>query len=92
MAYGSDQTTHYFMSNTSPTWGHAIHLTDSPDNGMTWKCHGHSLVRMKVGDLVIMSRTAMESTRYKVTSVRYERDPPDQFFAELEFFPRKRNE
>jgi len=40
-----------------------------------------------MGDFLILPNK-METTRYRVASIRYENDPRDMWFAEAEFAPR----
>jgi len=47
----------------------------------------YSNLKWKSGDFVVLEM-ADRSTRYKVKDIRHMANPPDQYFADMEFAPR----
>jgi hypothetical protein len=71
---------------TRRTWGHDYFINHVEDGGVTLKAGGwgHGI---DAGDYLVLPNKR-ETTRYRVVSIRYERDPADMWFAELRFAPR----
>ncbi len=75
---------------TTNCWGNSCSVSKIRDGGMSisiygWRCG------IKQGDFLILPNKA-DTTRYKVSSIRYENDPRDMFFGEAEFAPRASEE
>jgi hypothetical protein len=70
-------------------WGDDYNFTPK-DGGMTGK-----IIAWKNGisnhDYLIL-KNGNSTTRYEITSIQYESDPPDMFVAEVKFAPRNSNE
>lgn len=68
------------------TWGNSCSVTKVGVGGMSISLYGWRR-GIKEGDFLILPNKA-DTTRYKVSSIRYKRDPADMWFAEAEFAPR----
>lgn len=66
-------------------WGHSIGYTPMEDNRLDAYGWGRGL---RVGDYVVLTNTKTGGQPwYTVESIQYARDPPDQFFAVLQWMP-----
>lgn len=70
---------------TNQRWGHACAF-EPIDGGLKGRAHGWG-AGVAIGDYLLLPNDE-SSSRYKVTRIRYVLNPPDQWFAELEFAPR----
>lgn len=81
----SEPTTHDY---TRREWGWDYFIDKVLDGGVTLKAGGWG-VGILEGDFLIMPNNhGRTTTRYRVVSIRYERDPHDMWWAELRFAPR----
>jgi|15BtaG_2_1085339.scaffolds.fasta_scaffold68567_3 hypothetical protein len=76
-------TEHDFSANS---WGNSYSVSKVRDGGMSISLYGWRY-GIEEGDFLILPNK-METTRYRVASIRYENDPRDMWFAEAEFAPR----
>ena len=85
-----ERVVHDFRKNKRG-WGHDYTFEPSDDGvrgrAAGWK-HG-----IKVGDILLFSNAKSPSgeSPYQVTKIKYFRDPPDMWKADLEFAPRNDN-
>ena len=71
---------------TIKEWGHSYSIQSISDGGLNLSLAGWG-VGISNGDYLIL-KNGEGSTRYKVDTVKYCRDPHDMWFAELSFSPR----
>ncbi len=71
---------------TNTEWGHNYSIQSISDGGQTISLSGWGC-GISSNDYLII-KNGEGSTRYKVDSVRYCRDPHDMWFAEASFSPR----
>lgn len=69
------------------TWGHDYVIHQVIDNGQRLRVSGwgHGISN---GDFIVMSNPP-GTTRYRVDNIDYRCDPPDMWFADLSFAPRR---
>ena len=84
--FGIDRTptTHDY---TKREWGHDYFIDHVLDGGIRLRGGGWGS-GIEEGDYLLM-RNGAATTRYRVAEVKYMRDPPDMWFATLDFAPRK---
>ncbi|MFI5297364.1 MAG: hypothetical protein ACHREM_04640 [Polyangiales bacterium] len=70
---------------TKQTWGHDCTFTPL-DSGTRGFAVGWGL-GLSAGDFILLPNRG-ETTRYKIETIAYHRDPPDMWRAELSFAPR----
>ena len=75
-------TTHDY---TNQRWGHACGF-EPVDGGLKGRANGWGK-GVAIGDYLLL-QNGSGSSRYKVTHIHYVSNPPDQWFAKLEFAPR----
>jgi len=68
-------------------WGHSYHVVNYGDKGATISLAGWG-IGIKPNDFILL-RNGSDSTRYKITSIEYTKDPVDMWFAEASFSPRE---
>lgn len=83
--------THDYRANTK-RWGHDAGW-DTKDGGKTLRAYGwgpKDADPIEVGDYILLSHSdgSGDDARYRVSDVRYEMNPRDQWFATLAFAPR----
>ena len=77
------------MTHTQPLDGVNAFVFKSKDGGQKITVSGwNSHLKWRAGDFVILELKD-RSTRYKVTEMERMTNPPDQYFAEMEFAPRE---
>ena len=69
-------------------WGHNFGINTVKRGGKVLSAYGWGSGIAKGHFLILPNGHGQ--TRYQVTSIRYAPDPPDMWFAELRFAPRKR--
>lgn len=72
---------------TRCAWGHNIEVLSFLGEGKRLRVAGWGLGIAK-GDYLLLNNKG-DSTRYQVSSIKYRRDPPDMWTAELMFAPRE---
>lgn len=82
----STQKTHDY---TARHWGHDYTVRSVQDGGRVIQLSGWGL-GLRAGDFILLRDQSEPgaSTRYRLRSIRYERDPRDMWQAEAEFAPR----
>lgn len=73
---------------TNQSWGHAISVWNSNDNGIHVTALGHGR-GLKKKDYIILAN-GNSTTRYQIKSIEYYFNPPDMWKAQLKFAPRPR--
>ena len=71
---------------TAVGWGHSYSIQSISDEGQSLSLAGWGC-GISNGDYLLL-KNGEGSTRYKVDTVKYCRDPKDMWFAELSFSPR----
>lgn len=69
----------------SRCWGHDISYSVLPGDKLKASGWGRGIVE---GDYILLTDDSGGETRYRFLGVRYEWDPPDQWFGTLAFAPR----
>lgn len=77
---------HQTHDYTQRTWGHDFYIKEVIDGGMSLRIGGWGS-GIEDGDYLIFPNKN-ETTRYQVGSIKYMRDPPDMWFADVVFAPR----
>lgn len=84
----SKQATYDF---TDRAWGHNFMILELIDGGKQIRVAGWGEQIVK-NDFLILPNGPEGTTRYLVLDIKYEVDPPDMWFATLEFSPRPEND
>jgi hypothetical protein len=78
------------MSNThdftETAWGHNLSILNIEDGGLSITLAGWGM-GLSNDDYIII-KNGDDTTRYKLDSVEYKRDPTDMWFASASFAPR----
>lgn len=80
-----EPTTHDYYSHRG--WGHDYFIDHVEDGGIRLRGGGWGS-GIEEGDFLLL-RNGAASTRYRVSRIQYMSDPPDMWFATLDFAPRK---
>ena len=70
-------------------WGHDYSISKIERGGHRIKLSGWSPVAIREGDFFLLENEGGRSTRYRVESITWARNPDDMFHAELIFAPRE---
>lgn len=78
-------TTHDY---TNPRWGHDYTVREIINDGVQVRAMGWGS-DIRKGDFLIIRNENFETTRYRVVTITYMRNPADMWSALLAFAPRK---
>lgn len=73
---------------TQSVWGHACNVLEVIDGGQKLELAGFGY-GVKKGDFVILANRQGETTRYKITKIKYTFGVRDMWFANAKFAPRQ---
>jgi len=68
------------------SWGHNCEVSSIKDGGHTISLHGWGK-GIQDGDFILL-KNGEDSTRYKISDIKYKFDPHDMWFATAIFAPR----
>lgn len=74
---------------TNRSWAHDFHISEVMEKGKRLRMGGWGK-GIKSGDYLILPN-GESSTRYKVKTIKYQRDPSDMWRAEVTFAPRPKS-
>ena len=72
------------------TWGRSYEILSLKDKGKEVRLAGWG-TGIKPKDFILL-RNGADSTRYQITTIEYQNDPVDMWFADATFSPRTKGE
>lgn len=76
---------------THRAWGHDYGILELMDGGKRLRVYGWG-EQIVENDFLILPNGHDATTRYLVLNIKYTDDPPDMWFATLQFSPRPEND
>lgn len=76
---------------TQSVWGHTCNVMQVIDGGQKLELSGFGY-GVKRGDFLILADRHGNTTRYKITKIKYNMNPHDLWFANAKFAPRQLSE